>query len=191
MFGGTFDPIHKGHLAIARFALAHGDLEMVLLVPAGKPWLRSETPSALAQDRLQMTKLAVAGEPGLEASDVDVAREGATYTVDTLRDLRERYEGGTEFVLIVGVDAALSMNRWHRASELADLCSILVIGRPGQSWAEDLPIGHPAHAAEFSEGPMIDISATKLRAKLVTGQDVAEELPAEVAAYIEHHELYR
>lgn len=191
VFGGTFDPIHNGHLAVARFALEHGGLENVLLVPAGQPWLRDGPPVASAENRLRMTELAVASETGLEVSDVDVAREGTTYTADTLADLRHQYGGEVEFVLVLGSDSALQMDRWERAGELRDLCTVLVIGRPGERWPDDLPETHPAHDAKYLEGPMVDISATELREQLSAAADVSDSVPEPVLEHIKKHRLYQ
>lgn len=190
VFGGTFDPIHSGHIQIAKFALEEGKLDLVLVVPAGNPWLRDDPPAASAEHRLRMTELAVADEKGLEVSDVDAVRDGETFTVDTLADLRAKYGAGTELVLILGADSALQMHRWQRADQLRNGCAILVIGRPGETWPEDLPESHPAHGAKYIEGPMLDVSATELRAKLAAGEGVGDSVPDEVERYIRENGLY-
>ncbi len=191
VFGGTFDPIHRGHIETARFALEAGDLDLVLVIPAGHPWLRSRPPKASPEQRLEMTRLAVQDEDGLEVSDVDVVREGVTYTVDTLTDLQAQYGESAGLVLILGADSALQMHRWERASELRNLCSVLVIGRPGETWPGNLPEDHPAHGATFLEGPMIEVSATEIRARLAAGEGVGDSVPADVQRYIETNGLYR
>ena len=190
VFGGTFDPVHRGHIELARYVLRNADLDTVLMVPAGRPWLRSGAPTATAAQRLEMTQLAVKGMAGIEVSEVDVRRAGTTYSVDTLQDLRTEYGPGPEFVLIVGADSALTMDRWDRADQLATLCSVLVVGRPGEKWDDDLPENHPAHAATFLEGRMLDVSATDLRARLAAGEDVSDSVPATVIRYIRRHHLY-
>lgn len=196
VFGGTFDPIHRGHLEIARFALQAGALDLVLMVPAGNPWLRSEPPVASAAYRLRMTEIAVANEDGIQVSDVDVVREGTTYTVDMLADLRETYGVHTELVLILGADAALRMDRWERPGELKTGCKVLVIGRPGESWPNTLPESHPARDAEYLEGPMLNVSATELRAglaagaRLAGGSGIGDSVPTEVERYIRENGLY-
>jgi nicotinate (nicotinamide) nucleotide adenylyltransferase len=190
VFGGTFDPIHRGHIAIARFALEHGDLDQLLMIPAGKPWLRGAPPAASPEHRMRMTELAAAAEPGIAVSDADVVREGATYSVDTLADLRAKYGETVKLVLVLGTDAALSMDHWHRAAELPGMCEVLVIGRPGETWLANLPASHPAHDAKFLDGPMVDISATSLRERLARGDDVRDSLAAPVVEYIRLHGLY-
>lgn len=190
VFGGTFDPIHRGHLEIARFALQEGKLDLVLMIPAGQPWLRDQSPIATAEQRMRMTELAVASEAGIEVSDVDVVREGTTYTVDTLADLRAKYGDDTELVLVLGADSALQMDRWERASELSAGCKLLVIGRPGESWPNDLPDSHPAHAARYLEGPMLNVSATELREMLAAGDGVGDSVPVEVERFMRENGLY-
>ena len=190
VFGGTFDPIHRGHLEIARFALRQGGLDLVLMVPAGRPWLRSEPPAASAEHRLRMTELAIDSEPGLAVSDVDIVRAGETYTADTLADLRTQYRAEAEFVLVLGADSARSLDRWKRADELREMCSLLVIGRPGEVWSADLPGSHPAANATYLEGPMLDVSATELRARLASGKDVSDSLVPQVERYIREYGLY-
>ncbi len=197
VFGGTFDPIHSGHLEIARFALEAGALDLVLMVPAGKPWLRGEPPVASAQQRLRMTQIAVANEDQIQVSDVDVVREGTTYTVDMLSDLRTKYGSDAELVLVLGADSALQMNRWEQPNELRTGCKVLVIGRPGEIWPNTLPDSHPAHDAEYLEGPMLDVSATELRAKLAAGARLAagdgigDSVPTGVERYIRENGLYK
>ncbi len=190
MFGGTFDPIHRGHLAIAQFALQEAELDLVLMVPAGRPWLRDEAPMASAEHRLRMTQLAVENEPNFEVSGVDVVREGATYTVDTLVDLGDEYGEDVEFVLVLGADSARQMDSWERSDELRRLCSVLVIGRPGEERLENLAASHPAYGARYLEGPMLDVSATRLRSRLAAGEDVSDSVPGAVERYIRKNGLY-
>ena len=161
------------------------------MVPAGRPWLRGKPPEASAEHRLRMTELAIEGEPGLAVSDVDIVRAGETYTADTLADLRSQFGDGVEFVLVLGADSARSMDRWKRSDELRKMCSVLVIGRPGEVWQNDLPDSHPASGATYLEGPMLNVSATGLRARLASGQDVSDSLAPQVERYLRKHGLYR
>ncbi|MHC4093671.1 MAG: nicotinate-nucleotide adenylyltransferase [Planctomycetota bacterium] len=191
VFGGTFDPIHSGHLAIAEFALENARLDEVVFVPVGKPWLREEAPAASAAERCEMVRLAVSGRSGLSVSRVDVERPGVTYTVDTLDDLRRQRDETVDLVLILGSDAARTLDRWHEARRIPEMCEILVIGRPGETWPGDLSAGHPAASATYLEGPMVDVSATAARARLAAEQPVNDMLPVAVERYIVENGLYR
>ena len=124
VLGGTFDPVHNGHLAIARFALESAGLDEVVFVPAGRPWMKPTQPGASPEDRLEMVRLALEGEPGLTYADVDVKRPGDTYTVDTLSDLGSQYGHNTDFYLIVGADTAEEMHRWKKADLLSSMCTV-------------------------------------------------------------------
>jgi nicotinate (nicotinamide) nucleotide adenylyltransferase len=190
VFGGSFDPIHNGHLAAAEFALKAARVDEVLIVPAADQWLRPRALGASGQHRLRMAELAVAGHDGLTVSRVDIDRPGSTYTVDTMHDLRRQYGEGVEFVLILGADSALSLPAWNRVEELVKLCKLFVVGRPGEKWPLDLPAGHPAAGAEFAEGPMVFVSATDIRRRLSSARSVRGMLPQAVEDYIKEHDLY-
>ena len=191
VFGGTFDPIHNGHLAVAEFALKAARLDCVLLVPTGRPWLRASQPHASPVDRLRMAELAVEGRAGLLVSRVDVDRPGETYTVDTLRDLRREYGDGVDLALILGADSARSLPRWKQAAELPRMSKLVIIGRPGEDWRpESLERGHPAALADYFEGPMAEVSATEIRRRLAAGEPVSGMMPDAVERYIRDQGLY-
>ena len=192
VFGGTFDPIHSGHIAVALAVRHRLSLEEVLFVVTSDQWLRENPPVASAEDRFHMVKLAVDNVVGFTASDVDIVRDGSTYTVDTLSDLREQLGSEAELFLIVGADSAVSMDRWIRSEEIGDLASIVAVGRPGQVFnATSLASSHPASGAEYVEGPMVDVSATRLRGLLSAGSPIDEFVPGLVPEYIEKQGLYR
>lgn len=192
VFGGTFDPIHKGHIAVARSVSDQLGLDEVLFVVTSDQWLRENPPVASATDRFTMVELSVDNVLGFTASDVDIVREGSTYTIDTLSDLRQKFGSSTELFLIVGADSAASMSQWKNGSEIRELATIVAVGRPGQIFDVDsLDDSHPASGAEYVEGPMIDVSATRVRELLSTGQSVGDLVSEEVAEYIEKRNLYR
>ncbi len=191
VFGGTFDPIHNGHIAVAEAVRDALGLDEVLFVVTSDQWLRESPPEASAGDRFTMVELAVENVLGFTASDVDIVREGSTYTVDTLTDLRETFGETTGLFLIVGADSAASMDRWKRGDEIPPLATIVVVGRPGEAFdAGSLSTSHPASGAEYVEGPMIDVSATRVRGLLSEGRPVGELVPTAVADYIEKRNLY-
>lgn len=192
VFGGTFDPVHSGHLAIAEAVRNELGLDVVLFVVAPDQWLRSLPPVASAAARFAMVELAVEGVPGLEASEVDIVRGGSTYTADTLFDLRERLGEGIELHLIVGADSAMSMDRWKRAGEIVSLARVVVVGRPGLEFdGGSLAKSHPARGAVYVEGPMVDVSATAIREQVQGGKSIAGLVPGSVANYVAANGLYR
>jgi nicotinate-nucleotide adenylyltransferase len=192
VFGGTFDPVHNGHIAVASAVRDALGLDEVLFVVTSDQWLRENPPVASAGDRFNMVELAVDNHLGFDVSDVDIVREGSTYTVDTLADLRRQLDDSTELFLIVGADSAVSMDRWRNAGEIAPLAKIVVVGRPGQLFDVDsFDKSHPASGAEYVEGPMINISATRVRGFVEDGESVEGFVAEAVADYIETHGLYR
>jgi len=192
VFGGTFDPIHNGHIAVARSVFEALNLDQVLFVVTSDQWLRENPPVASAADRFHMVELAVNNVLEFTASDVDILREGSTYTVDTLRDIRAQFDDSTELFLIVGADSASSMDRWKDAGQIGSLAKIVAVGRPGQSFdTKSLDDSHPASGAEYVEGPMIDVSATRVRGFLSDGRSIGELVAGPVVEYIEKQSLYR
>ena len=181
ILGGTFDPIHLGHLAAARAAMDCAHLDRVLLVPTGVPPHRPPT-VADADDRLEMCRLAVAGEKRIEVSDLELRRPGPSYTVDTLRELHRSYPG-EELFLVLGWDAARLLETWHEPAEVRRLARVVVVTRPGS--------GAPATTIEIlCERPTPNISGSELRRAIARGDDVSDRLPEAVAAYIAQRGLY-
>ncbi len=190
VFGGTFDPIHNGHIAIARCLRDELRAEKVLMVPAGRPWLRDGPPIALPEDRLRMVALATENEERIDVSDVDVMREGTTYSLDTIRDLRGIHGDDVEFVLAVGADAASTLHRWHRYEELIEACTIAVVERPGTP-TETWPSLPPQTIT--IRGPMVDVSGSQIR-RLYASGDAAEAVnfvPPLTHRFIIENRLYR
>jgi nicotinate-nucleotide adenylyltransferase len=182
ILGGTFDPIHFGHLAAARAAIDCAGLDRVLFVPTGVPPHRPPA-VADAKDRLEMSRLATHEDPRFEVSDLELRREGASYTVDTLREL-QRLHPDDELFLILGWDAAKLLDSWREPDEVRRLARIVIVTRPGS--------GAPAVGAEIlCERPTPDIAASRLRRALKRGERVARYVPEPVAEYIAKHGLYR
>lgn len=181
ILGGTFDPIHLGHLAAARAAMDCAALDRVLFIPTAVPPHRP-APAAGAQDRLEMTRLAIEDEKGFEVSDIEVRRDGVSYTVDTLRELR-RLHPDDELFLILGWDAAKLFQKWREPDEVRRLASLVIVTRPGS--------GAPSRTSDIvCERPTPDVSASALRRRLAHGQPVTEMLPAAVADYVARKGLY-
>ena len=196
ILGGTFDPPHLGHLLIGETARVELDLEMVVFVPAGEPWLKSGQRITPACHRLRMVQLAVADNPDFCVSDCEVRRQGATYTVDTLRQLREDYPSGTDLYFIVGSDVLEQFHRWKEPEAILDLCRLAVINRPGGSscgiatLAERFPEAIADGGVVSVDSPQVDFSATELRRILAEGKSSRYQIPDAVAAYIGEHNLY-
>jgi nicotinate-nucleotide adenylyltransferase len=192
VFGGTFDPIHKGHIAVAAAVREELDLDEVIFVVTSDQWLRENPPEASATDRFRMARLAVENILEFSVSDVDIVRESSTYTIDTLRDIRGQLDDLTELYLILGADSASSMDRWKSADQINALAKIVVVARPGQPFdTGTLDKSHPASGAEYVEGPMIDVSATRVREFIKVGRPIDDLVAATVVEYIEKRGLYR
>lgn len=189
IFGGTFDPIHVGHLAAIEAARRQLALDVVLVVPAGSPRLKARRPAARGVHRLEMAKLAAAPCPGVAVSDIEIRRPGPTYTVDTLEGLAP----GRELVLLLGADALRQIGQWHRPSRVFELSRPAVLARPGQpdTGVAALEAVDPGAGAVVVEGPLLDISSTEVRRRVREGLSVADTVPALVARYIADHGLYR
>ena len=197
ILGGTFDPPHLGHLLIAETARVALGLESVVFVPTGEPWLKSGQRITPAAHRLRMVQLAVADNPNFCVSDCEVRRSGATYTVDTLRELRSGYGSDADFYFIVGSDVLDQFHRWKEPDCILDLCRLAVIERPGgpaegiDTLAERFPDAIEAGAVVPVAGPRVDFSASELRRILAAGLSTRYQITDAVAAYIAEHGLYR
>jgi len=191
ILGGTFDPIHFGHLAAADAAMECAQLDRVMFIPSSQPPHRGDT-VAPANQRLEMTKRAVEGRENFEASDIEVRRGGASYTSDTLAELK-RSKPDADLWLILGWDAARLFGSWHQPSKVKQLASFVVVSRPGTP---------PPHADELiaagldPENVVLclrrtpDISASDLRQAIANGEPISESVPEPVARYIAEHHLY-
>lgn len=186
ILGGTFDPVHVGHVAAAIAAADALGLDEVLLVPAGEPWHRSE-PRAPGPDRLAMCALAAEGDPRLGVSAVDVERPGPTYTIDTLRDLaRER--PGAQWSVLLGADALASLAGWRDPAGIAAIAQVVGLARPGEALADPgIPGVHPV----LVEIPPVPVSSTLVRHAVAAGEPLDGLVPPAVAGYIAGHGLYR
>ena len=191
VFGGTFDPIHLGHLRAAENARECLELDRVAFIPAGIPPHRTE-PSSSALDRYAMTALATAGHPGFAVSDVELRRDGPSYTVDTVAGLRQESPEAEVFV-IVGSDTFPEMATWKEHQRLRALCTVAVVARPGEARAAgDRPaVGGPAPRVARVEGPGLDISASAIRGLARQRKSIRYLVPDAVADYIAKRALYR
>ena len=195
ILGGTFDPVHRGHLEIARVAMDEAGLERVIFIPAGQPRLKSGDPSASPEERLEMLRLAVSEIPGFDVSGMELRRSGPTLTVETLRELREELGDGVELCFILGLDALLRFDQWVEPERVVELARLLAVSRPGYSgfdWPEFYSRNPYAEGrVDCLDSTAIDVSASELRARIASGASVSGLLPAAVEEYIRDNGLYR
>lgn len=184
VFGGSFDPIHLGHLVAAEKAREHLELDQVRFVPAARQPFKVEGHEADARHRAEMVRLAIAGNPGFLLDLREIERGGVSYTVDTLRELKAEYPSDQLF-LILGADAARDLAKWREAPVLPQLAVVAVVTRPGVS-----PPAVPGISA-IVPAPGIDISATEIREAVRLGRSIRYLVPREVEEYIAAHGLYR
>jgi nicotinate-nucleotide adenylyltransferase len=195
VLGGTFDPIHLAHLALAQEAAESLGLERVLFVPAGSPPHKPGIVVTPGEDRLAMVELAIAGNDRFEASRIELDREGPSYTVDTLAALASSAGRGADLILVLSADAFLGLGEWHEPRRVLELARLAVAPRDGYPEAGPAFLAGRfpdlAHRAVFLDGPRIRLSASALRDRAAAGRSLRYLVPDAVAAYIGDHDLYR
>ena len=195
VLGGTFDPIHNGHLAIARGAHQELGLERVLVVPARNPWLKGEQAITPAAHRLRMIELAIAGDERLALSTVDLEREGPSYTVDTLADVRAALGPQVALYFILGADALADLPSWHEPQRVIALCHLAVAMRSGREGLalDALEARVPGIAGRTIplNNELVAVSSSEIRGLIAQGRPIAGLVPAAVERYIAEHGLYR
>jgi len=193
VYGGTFDPVHIGHLAIAeevRWALA---LQQVRFVPAALQPLKGVPPGAAPVQRLAMIRLACADNPAFVPDDLELRRPPPSYTVETLEHLRARFGSGVELWFIVGADAARELPRWRRVADLVTIARLAIVERPGHAFdpiafEQAVPAGVGRYV--LLQGPHLDLSSTEIRRRVATGRPVRYLVPEAVRQYIADQGLY-
>lgn len=190
-FGGSFNPIHNGHLICAQSVAENASYKQVVLVPSAQPPHKpAATDLAPAIDRLAMCRLAVAGNPRFSVCDIETRRGGLSYTIDTVRQLQS--EGIKEIHWLIGADMLMILPKWHQAEDLIRLAEFVVMARPGWNIQWDLlPRAFQWLKENVVEAPRIDISATEIRQRIRTGQTIEGLTPEPVIEYIKAHHLYQ
>lgn len=196
VFGGSFNPVHIGHLIVAQDALERMGLNRVIFLPAAQPPHKTTQPIAPAVARLEMLRLALGDDPRFEVSSEEIDRGGISFTVDTLRRLRERYIGA-ELYFLIGGDTLLELHTWREIETVLQLAHIVTMGRPGISMDEinsktlRLPDPWPARlAANIVIGHRVDVSSTDIRVRCSRGRSIRYLVPAAVERYIATHRMY-
>ena len=186
--GGTFDPIHHGHLVAASEVANYFSLDEVVFVPTGRPSDKDARTVSPSEDRYLMTVIATASNPRFSVSRIDIDRPGPTYTIDTLRELRAQRGEETELFFITGADALSRMMSWHHADELFDLAHFVGCTRPGHRLSGQ---GLPGDRISLVEIPALAISSTDCRARVAAGAPIWYLVPDGIVQYIAKRALYR
>lgn len=214
LLGGTFNPIHNAHLAIARQAREMLELDRVVMIPSGDPPHKPSSGLASAKDRYEMVRLALASDPYLAISDVEVRRSGKSYSINTVRLLQQEYGSDTKLHFLIGLDAFLEFSTWREPETLLTLCSFVILSRPGLSFQalSTLPLIPPlpqASLMDLDQGrtvrldvqigvqsliclrvPPSTVSASDIRGRIARGASTANLLPPAVESYILQHHIY-
>ena len=193
VLGGTFDPIHLGHLIIAEEARDRLDLEEVCFVPARDPWMKAGQPLTSGHDRLSMARLAMEDNPFFRVSTLELERPGPSYTVDTLRELQEDYGPESQLFFILGTDAFARFDEWKDTEGILGLATLVVVDRPGataSTEAIDQQVGN-AESVERVRGVHLEISAKDIRRRVAAGASIRYLVPEPVERYIYARGLYR
>jgi len=195
VLGGTFDPVHVGHLEIAEEAMRHLGLSEVIFVPDREPWLKGDRDITEAEKRLDMLYLAIASNPSFHISTVDIERPGLSYTVDTLADLSLQLGQDVSLYFILGLDTLAQLPSWREPQRIVEMCHLVGALRPG---CRDLDLKALERSVPGAAGRvtilgnrLIDISSSQIRERVAAGKSIDNMVPAAVARYIEQQGLYR
>lgn len=195
IMGGTFDPVHLGHLAIAEEALRQANLTEIIFIPAGHPYFKAATLISPAEDRVNMLNLAIAGHPCYKTSLMEIKRPGPSYAVDTIAKMKRQLSADDEIFFIMGWDSLLTLHLWEQPERLIQLCWIIAAPRPGYSRPDvsliEKELPGITQRAIIMDKPLVDISATEIRERVRQGLPIDDMVPAAVANYIRERGLYR
>jgi len=195
ILGGTFDPIHVGHLGIADEGMRQLGLREVLFIPAGQPWLKGQELVSSGKHRLQMVKLAITTNPCFKVSTIELERPGPSYSIDTILDLRGKLGAEVRLFLVLGFDALAGLPQWKEPERIVNLCQVVGVGRPGYSEFDlhDLEplIPRASERIIVVDMPQIDINASDIRRRVSRGLSIRHLVPEAVEEYILEHGLYQ
>ena len=198
LYGGSFNPVHFGHLIVARSVAEQLDLARVTFLPSATPPHKEGECLVEPRDRAEMVRLAIARDDLFDFSDYDLTRNGPSYTVETIAHFKREMPDGTELFWIIGADWLIELGTWHKAAELVDACTVVTAARPGwerpdlSALAPHLDDAQVAKVRDhILDTPRIDISATDIRARITAGKSIRYLVPESVRTYIEMFRLYR
>ena len=184
IFGGTFDPVHEGHMQVAEYAQRTRRLDRLIFVPAARPWMKVKDVVASETDRLRMLELTIQDRLAMEVSGVDLDREGLSYSVDTVGDIKTNLPTSTELFFLAGVDALIDFHKWREPERLLEQCTVVAIGRPGQDFTS------LDRRMICLAGPEIALSGTEIRDRLASGLSVQGLVPNGAIQHIRNNGLY-
>lgn len=197
VLGGTFDPIHIGHIMVAEEVVTRLDLPRILFMPAGQPWLKLNNAHTISPvpHRLEMVRLGIADNPRFKLSTLEIERSGPTYTADTLAQLRDSLGEGDEIFFILGWDNLMQLPQWYQPQRLIELCRLVAVPRvdfaiPDLAALEKELPGITPKVILFDK-PRIDVNASQIRQLVAEGKSIRGLVPGPVARYIEEHGLYK
>jgi nicotinate-nucleotide adenylyltransferase len=195
ILGGTFDPVHTGHIMVADAVKDELGLTEVVFMPAGEPWLKAGTSVLPAEHRLNMVRLAIAGKSYLKASTMEIERKGPTYSVDTMAEIRREIDDKDELFFIIGWDNLMELPRWHQPERLVSLCRLVAVPRVGFPVPDlalvEASIPGISQRVIMLDKPQIDISASAIRERVRQGLSISHLVPETVEKYIKEKGLYR
>jgi len=194
VLGGTFDPVHNGHLIVAEEVKTRLNLVEIIFVPAGQPWLKAAKPISSAEHRLQMLRLAIADKPYFKLSSIEIERTGPSYTVDTITELRNKFGSDDELFFILGWDSLAELPQWREPSRLIKMCYLVAVPRPGYPRPKlktlEVIIRGLSQRVMLMKKPEIDISASAIRERVARGLSIRHLVPEPINRYIKEHKLY-
>ncbi|MFH0769628.1 MAG: nicotinate-nucleotide adenylyltransferase [Chloroflexota bacterium] len=194
VLGGTFDPIHNGHIVVAEEVRTQLKLAEVLFIPTGQPWLKEGTTILAAEHRIQMVRLAIAAYPYFKLSTIEVDRTGPSYTGDTIAELQTYLSDGDELFFVLGWDSLAQLPRWREPSRLIKMCRLVAVPRPGYRRPDlkSLEAAIPGLTKRLIllDKPNIDVDATTIRKRVAQGLSISRLVPEPVEEYIRQHKLY-
>ncbi len=194
VLGGTFDPVHNGHLIVAEVVRARLNLAEVIFVPAGQPWLKTDRLITPAKHRLEMLRLSLADKPYFKLSTMEIERAGPSYTIDTIVELRAKLTPDDELFFILGQDNLAQLPQWREPSRLIQLCYLVAVPRPGSPRPnlKTLETSLPgiSQRVMLMDEPHVDISASEIRERVVRGLSIRHLVPEAVNKYIKENRLY-
>lgn len=194
VLGGTFDPIHMGHLIVAEEIRGQLDLAEVLFVPAGEPWLKMNNSISSAEHRVKMVRLAIADEPAFKLSTMEIERAGPSYTIDTIVQFNSQMGAGDKLFFILGWDNLMQLPQWREPSRLVQMCSLVAVPRVGYPSPDlntlEAAIPGLSQSVILLHTPQIEISSSEIRSRVARELSIHHLVPEPVEKYIREHNLY-